>query len=38
MVNKGQIHRELGQIMMISSNLIKSDNESMVKIGGNGRL
>ena len=38
MVNKGRIHKELGKFMMISSNLIKSDNESMVKIGENGRL
>ena len=38
MVNMGQIHRELGKFFMISSNLIKSDNESMVEIGKNGRL
>ena len=38
MVNKGPIHRELGKFLMISSNLIKSDNESMVEIGENGRL
>ena len=37
MVNKGRIRRELGKIMMISSNFIKSDDESMVEIGGNGR-
>ena len=37
MVNKGRIHRELGKFMMISSNLIKSDDESMVEIGENGR-
>ena len=38
MVNKGQIHRELRKFMMISSNLIKSDDELMVEIGENGRL
>ena len=38
MVNKGQIHRELGKFMMISSNLIKLDEEMMVEIGENGRL
>ena len=38
MVNKGWIHRELGKFMMISSNLIKSDNELMIEIGENGRL
>ena len=36
MVNMGQIHRELGNFLMISSNLIKSDNESMIEIGENG--
>ena len=35
MVNKGRIHRELGKILMVSSNLIKSDNESVIEIGGN---
>ena len=35
MVNMGRIHRELGTFMMISSNLIKSDNELMIKIGEN---
>ena len=35
MVNKGQIHRELGKILMISSNLIKLDNESVIDIGEN---
>ena len=35
MVNKGRIHRELGKFMMISSNLIKSDDELMVQIGEN---
>ena len=38
MVNKGQIHREIRKFMMISLNLIKSDDESMVEIGENGRL
>ena len=33
MVNKGRIHRELDKLLMISSNLIKSDNESVIKIG-----
>ena len=36
MVNIGRIHRELGKFLMISSNFIKSDNESMIKIGENG--
>ena len=35
MVNMGQIHGELGKFLMISSNLIKSDNESVRKIGEN---
>ena len=38
MVNKGRIHRELGKFMMISLKLIKSDDESMIEIGENGRL
>ena len=38
MVNKARIHRELGKILMISLNLIKLDNKSMVEIGGNSRL
>ena len=38
MVNMGRIHRELGKILMISLNLIKSDDESMKEIGKNGRL
>ena len=38
MVNKGRIHRELGKFMMISSNLIKSNDKLMVEIGENGRL
>ena len=32
MVNKGRIHSELGKFLMISSNLIKSDDESMIEI------
>ena len=38
MVNKGQIHRELGKILMIYSNLINSDDESVIKIGKNNIL
>ena len=38
MVNKGRIHTELGKFLMFSSNLIKSDNESMIEFGENGRL
>ena len=38
MVNKGQIHKETRKFMMISSKLIKSDDESMVEIEENGRL
>ena len=36
MVNMSRIHRELGKFLVISSNLIKSDDESMIKIGKNG--
>ena len=32
MVNMGRIHMELMKFLMISSNLIKSDNESMIEI------
>ena len=32
MVNKGRTHRELGNFFMISSNLIKSDDESVIEI------
>ena len=35
MVNMGRIHREIGKFFMISSNLIKSDNESMIEMGEN---
>ena len=38
MVNMGRIHRELGKYLMISLNLIKSNNESMIEIGKNGIL
>ena len=38
MINKGRIHREIRKFMMISSNLIKSDDELIIKIGENGRL
>ena len=38
MVNMGRIHMELGKFLMISLNLMKSDNESMVEIGENSRL
>ena len=35
MVDKGRNHKELGKILMISSNLIKSNNESVKEIGEN---
>ena len=38
MVNMGRIHRELGKILMISLNLIKLDDESIIEIGENGIL
>ena len=38
MVNMGRIHKELGKFLMTSSNLIKSDNESMIEIVENGIL
>ena len=38
MVNKGRIHMEIRKFMLISSNLIKSDNALMTKIGENGKL
>ena len=38
MVNKGQIHREIRKFMMISSNLIKSDDKLMIEIEENGKL
>ena len=30
MVNKSRIHREIGKFFMISLNLIKSDNETVI--------
>ena len=33
MVNKGRIYREIRKFMMISSNLIKSEDELIIKIG-----
>ena len=33
MVNKGRIHKEITKFMMISSKLIKSDNELMIEMG-----
>ena len=33
MLSKGRIHRELGKNFMFSSNLIKSNDESMIEIG-----
>ena len=38
MLNIGRIHSELGKFLMISSNLIKSDDKFIVKIRENGRL
>ena len=38
MVNKGRIHREIKKFMIISSKLIKSDNESMIEFRENGNL
>ena len=35
MVNMSQIHRDLGKFFIFSSNLIKSDNESIIEIGEN---
>ena len=35
MTNMGRIHRELGKFLMISSNLIKSNDESRIEIGEN---
>ena len=33
MVDMGRIRKELGKFLMISSNLNKSDNKSMIEIG-----
>ena len=38
MVNMGRIHSELGKFWMISTNLIKLDDESVIEIGENGTL
>ena len=38
MVNKGQIHKEIRKFLMFSLKLIKSDDELMIEIGGNGIL
>ena len=38
MVNMARIHGELGTFLMISSNLIKSNDESMIEIRENGIL
>ena len=38
MVNKGQIHKEIGKFLMYSSKFIKSDDELMIEIGENGKL
>ena len=38
MVNKGRIHREIRKWMMISLNLIKSDDKLMIEITENGKL
>ena len=38
MVNEGRIHREIRKFMMISLNLIKSDDKLMIAIGENRRL
>ena len=38
MVNMGQIHREIGKSLMISLNLVKSEDESVIEIRENGIL
>ena len=38
MVNKGRTHKEIRKFMMISSNLIKSDDELMIEFGENCKL
>ena len=38
MVNKGRIHKEIMKFIMISLNLIKSDDELIIEIGENGKL
>ena len=36
MINMGRIHKELGKFFMIPLNLIKLDDELMIKIEENG--
>ena len=38
MESMGRLHRQLGKFLMISLNLIKSDDELMIEIGENGIL
>ena len=38
MVNKSRIHMKIRKFMMISSKLIKSDDESIIEIRENGKL
>ena len=38
MVNKGRIHKQIRKFIMISSNLIKSNDELMKEIGEKGKL
>ena len=38
MVNMRRIYRALGKFLMLSSNVIKSDDELIIEIGENGRL
>ena len=38
MVNMGRIHRELGKFLMISLNLIKLNDKSVIEIEENGVL
>ena len=38
MVNRGRIHKEIRKFMMISSNLIKSNDELLIEMGENGKL
>ena len=38
MVNKGRVHKDIRKFMIISSNLIKSDDELMIKMRENGKL
>ena len=38
MENIGRIHKELGKFLMISSNLIESDDESVIEVEENGIL